>query len=90
MACENERLIHPGFRSGTYWRLLHHSTGPMAIPTHGDVMDAKRRADANFEATGSYETAASQIEEFVRQWAHALPPALPFRLLDNQLIVGIW
>ncbi|OWV92415.1 hypothetical protein ATY78_02475 [Rhizobium sp. R635] len=34
-------------------------------------MDAKRRANASFEATGSYETAASQIEEFVRQWALA-------------------
>ncbi|MFS8145354.1 restriction endonuclease subunit M [Rhizobium sp. BR 249] len=41
------------------------------FPTHGDVMDAKRRANASFEATGSYETAASQIEEFVRQWALA-------------------
>ncbi|WAC47928.1 N-6 DNA methylase [Asticcacaulis sp. SL142] len=37
--------------------------------THGDVIDAKRRAQLIFDNTGSYETAAQQIEEFVRQWA---------------------
>ncbi len=37
--------------------------------THGDVVDAKRRAEAWKEVHGTYEGAEFVIEEFVRQWA---------------------
>ena len=37
--------------------------------THGDVREAKRRADLWFSAKGSYDGAEQEIEEFVRQWA---------------------
>lgn len=37
--------------------------------THGDVLDAKRRALGWQEAHGSLEGAEFSIEEFVRQWA---------------------
>lgn len=37
--------------------------------THGDVLEAKRRAEEWFSAKGSYEGAERVIEEFVRQWA---------------------
>jgi type I restriction enzyme M protein len=36
--------------------------------THGDVADAKRRANEYYKAAGTYEGAEYQIEEFVRQW----------------------
>lgn len=36
--------------------------------THGDVVEAKRRAQEYFKAHGAYEGAEYQIEEFVRQW----------------------
>lgn len=39
------------------------------FPTHGDVVDAKRRAQIFFDANGTYEGAEYSIEEFVRQWA---------------------
>lgn len=37
--------------------------------THGDVAEAKRRADRWFDVHGSYDGAEQEIEEFVRQWA---------------------
>ena len=37
--------------------------------THGDVVEAKRRADEYFRTHGTYDGAEHQIEEFVRQWA---------------------
>lgn len=39
------------------------------FPTHGDVVEAKRRAQVYFDANGTYEGAEYSIEEFVRQWA---------------------
>ncbi|MCA3260806.1 MAG: restriction endonuclease subunit M [Telmatospirillum sp.] len=36
--------------------------------THGDVIDAKRRAEEYRQQKGSYEGAEFVIEEFVRQW----------------------
>lgn len=38
------------------------------FPTHGDVADAKRRAEEYQQQKGSYEGAEFVIEEFVRQW----------------------
>lgn len=50
--------------------------------THGDVADAKRRADLYVAEYGTYNGAEAQIEEFVRQWvlaqllaAYKYPPA---------------
>jgi type I restriction enzyme M protein len=37
--------------------------------SHGDVMDAKRRAQEWFDARGALDGAEYVIEEFVRQWA---------------------
>lgn len=37
--------------------------------THGDVVEAKRRADKWYKAHGSFDGAEQEIEEFVRQWA---------------------
>ena len=37
--------------------------------THGDVLEAKRRAEEWLRAKGAYEGAERSIEEFVRQWA---------------------
>jgi len=37
--------------------------------SHGDVMEARRRADEWYEQHGTYEGAEFVIEEFVRQWA---------------------
>jgi type I restriction enzyme M protein len=37
--------------------------------SHGDVMEAKKRAAEYFAQNGSYENAEKRIEEFVRQWA---------------------
>ena len=51
---------------GTYY-LVEPDKWLMA--THGDVREAKRRADQWFEAKGTYEGAEQEIEEFVRQWA---------------------
>ncbi len=39
------------------------------FPTHGDVLDAKQRAQAWLRDQGTYEGAEKDIEEFVRQWA---------------------
>ncbi len=39
------------------------------FPTHGDVVDAKRRAEEWKQQHESYEGAEYVIEEFVRQWA---------------------
>lgn len=39
--------------------------------THGDVVEAKRRAEEYRQHKGSYEGAEFQIEEFVRQWVLA-------------------
>lgn len=39
------------------------------FPAHGDVMEAKRRAEEWFQQHGTYEGAEFSIEEFVRQWA---------------------
>ncbi len=39
------------------------------FPTHGDVIDGKRRAAEWLTQHGSYQGAELQIEEFVRQWA---------------------
>jgi len=39
--------------------------------THGDVAEAKRRADEYRQMKGSYEGAEFVIEEFVRQWVLA-------------------
>jgi type I restriction enzyme M protein len=41
------------------------------FPNHGDVVDAKRRAEQYFLTYSTYEGADFQIEEFVRQWALA-------------------
>jgi len=37
--------------------------------THGDVVDAKRKAQQWFDRHGTYDGAEQDIEEFVRQWA---------------------
>lgn len=39
------------------------------FPTHGDVLEAKRRAEAYEAQNGTLDGAELQIEEFVRQWA---------------------
>ena len=39
--------------------------------SHGDVVEARRRAKEYFETHSTYEGAEYQIEEFVRQWALA-------------------
>lgn len=39
------------------------------FPSHGDVMDGKRRAQEWSYSKGDYEGAEYAIEEFVRQWA---------------------
>jgi type I restriction enzyme M protein len=39
------------------------------FPTHGDVLEAKRRAKEWLSTRGSYDGAEKSIEEFVRQWA---------------------
>lgn len=39
------------------------------FPSHGDVAEAKRRADRYVADNGSIEGAEFKIEEFVRQWA---------------------
>jgi type I restriction enzyme M protein len=41
------------------------------FPTHGDVVEAKRRAEEYRQQKGSYEGAEFVIEEFVRQWVLA-------------------
>lgn len=41
------------------------------FPTHGDVVEAKRRAEDYRQQTGSYDGAEFVIEEFVRQWVLA-------------------
>ena len=40
-----------------------------SFPTHGDVIEAKRRAQAFEQHHGTLDGAEFQIEEFVRQWA---------------------
>jgi len=37
--------------------------------SHGDVREARRRAELWFDRYGNYEGAEQEIEEFVRQWA---------------------
>ncbi|WP_186209383.1 restriction endonuclease subunit M [Burkholderia gladioli] len=39
------------------------------FPNHGDVIDAKRRADNWLNTNGTYDGSEFSIEEFVRQWA---------------------
>lgn len=39
------------------------------FPSHGDVVEGKKRAKEWFEKHGTYEGAEFYIEEFVRQWA---------------------
>lgn len=39
------------------------------FPSHGDVVEGKRRANEYFERHGTYNGAELSIEEFVRQWA---------------------
>lgn len=39
------------------------------FPTHGDVLEAKRRAKVYHNQYGTFDGAELQIEEFVRQWA---------------------
>jgi type I restriction enzyme M protein len=39
------------------------------FPSHGDVVEGKRRANEYFDRHGTYEGAELSIEEFVRQWA---------------------
>ena len=51
---------------GTYYTI---EPKDWLFPTHGDVVEAKRRAQIWFDAHGSYEGAEQEIEEFVRQWA---------------------
>jgi type I restriction enzyme M protein len=41
------------------------------FPTHGDVVDGRRRAEQYMQLRGTYEGAENQIEEFVRQWVLA-------------------
>jgi len=38
------------------------------FPTHGDVVEAKRRASLYYKAHGTFDGAEYEIEEFVRQW----------------------
>ena len=51
---------------GKYYEIL---PDDWLFPTHGDVLDAKRRASDYLSQNGSFEGAELQIEEFVRQWA---------------------
>ena len=51
---------------GTYYTI---EPKDWLFPTHGDVVEAKRRAQAWFEVHGTYNGAEQEIEEFVRQWA---------------------
>ncbi len=39
------------------------------LPTHGDVIEGKRRAEHYYKSHGTYDGAEREIEEFVRQWA---------------------
>lgn len=39
------------------------------FPNHGDVADARRRADLWFHQHNTYDGAERVIEEFIRQWA---------------------
>ncbi len=50
---------------GKYYEIL---PDDWLFPTHGDVLDAKRRASDYLSQNGSLEGAELQIEEFVRQW----------------------
>lgn len=59
------------------WFLLMSKIGDFVLippsewlfPTHGDVLDGKKRAAAWLEVHESYDGAEFEIEEFVRQWA---------------------
>lgn len=60
------------------------------FPAHGDVVEAKRRAEIWKQAKGSYIGAETQIEEFVRQWAlHRLLDAYkyPSEWLGERIII---
>lgn len=50
---------------------VYHTIEPKdwLFPTHGDVIEAKRRADTWFKIHSTYDGAEQEIEEFVRQWA---------------------
>lgn len=50
---------------------VYHTIEPedWLFPTHGDVIEAKRRADTWFKIHNTYDGAEQEIEEFVRQWA---------------------
>lgn len=39
------------------------------FPSHGDVIEAKRKAEKWYAKNGTYEGAEQEIEEFIRQWA---------------------
>lgn len=51
---------------GTYYTI---EPKDWLFPTHGDVVEAKRRAKVWFDSHGTYDGAEQEIEEFVRQWA---------------------
>lgn len=51
---------------GTYYTI---EPKDWLFPTHGDVVEAKRRAQVWFDTHGTYDGAEQEIEEFVRQWA---------------------
>ncbi|WP_440712014.1 restriction endonuclease subunit M [Gordonia sp. FQ] len=48
---------------------VHIPPADWLFPTHGDVRDGRRRAEAYYSRHGTYEGAEYEIEEFVRQWA---------------------
>ena len=51
---------------GTYYTI---EPKDWLFSTHGDVVEAKRRADIWFKTHNTYDGAEQDIEEFVRQWA---------------------
>ncbi len=51
---------------GTYYTI---EPKDWLFPSHGDVVEAKRRAQLWFDTHNTYEGAEQDIEEFVRQWA---------------------
>lgn len=60
------------------------------FPTHGDVQEAKRRAEQWRSEKGTYDGAENVIEEFVRQWAlHRLISAYkyPREWLGERIII---
>lgn len=51
---------------GTYFNI---EPNEWLFQTHGDVVEARRKAEMYYSKYGSYEGAEQCIEEFIRQWA---------------------